>query len=223
MKKLLLVFLTVLIASMLLAGPAANRATLNVVRDSRVFDWADQNSGFPNASTGINYMQAVDADVIWGAGYDGSGSTLPYQIVTHTTNGGTNWTAIQIDTAPTDGDVAMICAIDANKAWVPIHTGNPQGIYYTDDGGTSWVRQESADYNLTGSFPNVVHFFNENDGFAQGDPVDGYYELYTTDDGGANWVRVPTENIPAPLGGEWGIVGYYDAVGDNIWWGTQMG
>jgi len=223
MKKLLLVLLTVLIASMLLAGPAANRATLNVVRDSRVFDWADQNSGFPNASTGINYMHAVDADVVWAAGYDGGGSAVPYQIVTHTTNGGTNWTATQIDTAPTGGDAAMIYAIDANKAWVPIHTGNPQGIYYTEDGGSSWVRQESADYNLTGSFPNVVHFFNEDDGFAQGDPVGGYYELYTTSDGGANWVRVPTENIPAPLGGEWGIVGYYDAVGDNIWWGTQMG
>lgn len=223
MKKLLLVFLTVLITSMLLAGPAVNRATLNEVRDSREFDWADQNSGFPNASTGINYMYAVDANVVWGAGYDGSGSTAPYQIVTHTTNGGTNWTATQIDTAPTGGDVAMVCAIDGNKAWVAIHTGSPQGIYYTDDGGSSWTRQESADFNLTGSFPNVVHFFNENDGFAQGDPVDGYYELYTTDDGGANWVRVPTENIPAPLTGEWGIVGYYEAIGDNIWWGTQMG
>ena len=116
MKKLLLVLLTVLIASMLLAGPAANRATLNVVRDSRVFDWADQNSDFPNASTGINYMHAVDADVVWAAGYDGSGSTVPYQIVTHTTNGGTNWTATQIDTAPTGGDAAMIYAIDADKA-----------------------------------------------------------------------------------------------------------
>ena len=223
MKKLLLVLLTVLIASMLLAGPAVNRATLNEVRDSRVFDWAEQNSGFPVASTGINYMHAVDADVVWGAGYDGSGSTAPFQIVTHTTNGGTNWTATQINTAPTGGDAAMVFAIDGNKAWVPIHTGNPQGIYYTDDGGSSWVRQESADYNLTGSFPNVVHFFNENDGFAQGDPVGGYYELYTTADGGANWTRVPDADIPTPLAGEWGIVGYYDAVGDNIWWGTQKG
>ena len=56
MKKFLLVLLTVLIASMLLARPAANRATLNDVRESREFDWADQNSGFPNASTGINFM-----------------------------------------------------------------------------------------------------------------------------------------------------------------------
>jgi photosystem II stability/assembly factor-like uncharacterized protein len=223
MKKFLLVLLTVLIASMLLARPAANRATLNDVRESREFDWADQNSGFPNASTGINFMHAIDANVVWGAGYDGSGSTAPMQMVTHTTNGGANWTATQINTAPAGGDAAMVCAIDGDKAWVPIHTGNPQGIYYTDDGGSSWTRQESADYNLTGSFPNVVHFFNENDGFAQGDPVGGYYELYTTTDGGANWTRVPEADIPVPLTGEWGIVGYYDAVGDNIWWGTQKG
>jgi len=223
MKKLLLVFLPILIASMLIAAPAVNRATLSEIRDNREFDWADQNSGFPNASTGINYMIAVDANIVWGAGYDGGGSAIPYQIVTHTTDGGTNWTATQIDTAPTGGDAAMVMAIDENKAWVPIHTGTPQGIYYTENGGANWVRQESADFNLTGSFPNVVHFFNENDGFAQGDAVGGYFELYTTTDGGTNWTRVAEANIPAPLAGEWGIVGYYDAVGDNIWYGTQMG
>jgi len=223
MKKTLFILLIVLIVSVLMARPAANRATLNDFRNGREFEWATQNSGFPNASTGINYMHAVDADVVWGAGYDGSGSAAPYQIVTHTTDGGANWTATQINTAPTGGDAAMIFALDANKAWVPIHTGSPQGIYYTEDGGSTWVRQESADYNLTGSFPNVVHFFNENEGFAQGDPVGGYFELYTTTDGGANWTRVPEADIPAPLAGEWGIVGYYDAVGDNIWWGTQKG
>ncbi|MDP8268079.1 MAG: carboxypeptidase regulatory-like domain-containing protein [Candidatus Tenebribacter davisii] len=229
MRKLLLVFLTILIASMLIAAPAVNRATLSEIRDNREFDWADQNSGFPNASTGINSMIAVDTNIVWAAGYDGSGSTIPYQIVTHTTDGGTNWTATQIDTAPTDGDVAMIMAIDANKAWVPIHTGTPQGIYYTEDGGANWVHQESATFNYVNpqsqlvSFPNVVHFFNENDGFAQGDPVEGYFELYTTNNGGTIWTRVAEANIPAPLTEEWGIVGYYDAVGDNIWFGTQKG
>jgi photosystem II stability/assembly factor-like uncharacterized protein len=223
MKKLIFVLIVIMIASMLLARPAVNTATLNEIRESREFDWEEQNSGFPDVSTGVNYMSAVDENVVWAVGYDGSGGTTPFQIVTHTTNGGTTWTATEIDTAPAGGDVAMIIALDENKAWCPIHTGSPQGIYYTDNGGANWTRQESADYNLTGSFPNVVHFFNENDGFAQGDPVGGYYELYTTSDGGANWTRVLEANIPAPLAGEWGIVGYYDAVGDNIWWGTQMG
>ena len=41
-----------------------------------------------------------------------------------------------------------------------------------------------------GAFPNVVYFWDENIGFAQGDPVDGEYELYTTVDGGENWIEV---------------------------------
>ncbi|MCF7858584.1 MAG: carboxypeptidase regulatory-like domain-containing protein [Candidatus Cloacimonetes bacterium] len=223
MKKIFFILLTILMATMLLSRPAANTVTLNDLRENREFDWDQQNSGFPNGSTGINFMHAVDSNVVWASGYDGSGGAAPYQIVTHTTDGGANWTATQINTAPTGGDAAMIFAVDGDRAWVPIHTGVPQGIYYTDDGGSSWTRQESADYNLTGSFPNVVHFFNDNEGFAQGDPVAGYFELYTTVDGGENWVRVPQEDIPAPLAGEWGIVGYYDAYGDNIWWGTQKG
>ena len=223
MKKLLLSILILSFVTFLMAGPAAGISTKTETNNSREFQWEEQNSSFPNASTGINFMCAVDENVVWAAGYDGSGASAPYQIVTHTTNGGTTWTATQINTAPTNGETAMIYAISDLKAWVQIHTGSPQGIYYTEDGGATWVRQESADYNLTGSFPNVVHFFNENDGFAQGDPVGGYYELYTTTDGGANWARVPEANIPAPLAGEWGIVGYYDAIGDNVWWGTQKG
>jgi len=61
------------------------------------------------------------------------------------------------------------------------------------------------------------------DGFAQGDPVDGYYELYTTTDGGDTWIRVPETDIPAPTSGEYGITGNYCAYGDNIWWGTNAG
>jgi photosystem II stability/assembly factor-like uncharacterized protein len=117
----------------------------------------------------------------------------------------------------------MIFGLDADNAWAVMHSGDEQGIYYTGDGGESWERQESADYNLAGSFPNVVHFWDANNGFAQGDPVDGYYELYTTTDGGENWNRVPSENIPEPLSGEFGIVGYYWSYGDTIWWGTNRG
>ncbi len=223
MKKILFLFLAIMLVGILSARPAANRPTLEQVNENREFEWEEQNSNFPNPSTGINSMHAVDENIVWAAGYDGSGGGAAYQVFTRTTDGGANWSADQIDTAPAAGDVAMIFALDENKAWVPIHTGVPQGIYYTEDGGVTWERQETADYNLNGSFPNVVHFWDENDGFAQGDPVDGYYELYTTTDGGENWIRVPEEDIPAPITGEFGVVGYYDVVNDKIWWGTNKG
>jgi photosystem II stability/assembly factor-like uncharacterized protein len=56
-----------------------------------------------------------------------------------------------------------------------------------------------------------------------GDPVGEYFEIYTTTNGGTNWTRVAQADIPAPLTGEWGVVGYYDVIGDTIWFGTNVG
>lgn len=187
--------------------------------------WVPQATGFSDPSRGINHVSAVNENIVWAAAYDGSGTAAVIQEFTRTLDGGTNWTPGVVDSAA-GLELAMIFALNADTAYAPLYQSsgsNPQGIYVTYDGGLDWHRQTSADYNLSGSFPNVVHFFNENDGFAQGDPVGGYFELYTTMDGGENWTRVPQANIPAPLSGEWGIVGYYDAVGDTIWWGTQKG
>jgi len=183
-------------------------------------EWIEQASGFWEASRGIHYMCAVDENICWAVGYDGSGSQAPVQEFTRTINGGDLWEADLIDGAPTGGDTAMIFALDDMTAWVPIHSGTPQGIWKTSDGGVTWAQQTTADF--TGGFPNCVYFWNENDGWCMGDPVDGYFQLYTTTDGGDNWVRVPTENIPAPSSSiEYGVVGYYDVIGDTVWFGTQ--
>jgi hypothetical protein len=166
-------------------------------------------------------MHAVDENIVWAVAYDGFNPSGPCQEFTKTTNGGGEWEADLISEAPDDGRCAMIYALDEYTAWVPVHSGDPQGIWKTSDGGSSWVHQSTAAYNGTGAFPNIVHFWNETHGWCQGDPVDGYYEMYTTTDGGANWVRVPSGNIPAPLTNEMGTVGYYDVVNDTVWWGTQ--
>lgn len=183
--------------------------------------WIEQASGFWEPHRGVNYIHAVDENIVWAVGYDGSGSNLPVQEFTKTTNGGDLWEADVISGAPDDGDSAMIFALDEDTAWVPIHSGTPQGIWKTSDGGETWTRQDTAAFNGTGAFPNIVHFWDENVGWCQGDPVDGYYEMYTTTDGGVTWERVPEENIPEPLPNEFGTVGYYDVVGDTVWWGTQ--
>lgn len=184
--------------------------------------WEEQASGFWEASRGINYIHIVDENIVWATGYDGAGGGTPVQEYTRTINGGDLWEADIITTAPSGGDSAMIFGLDANTAWIPIHSGDPQGIWKTSDGGATWVRQTTAAFNGSGAFPNIVHFWDENVGWCQGDAVDGYFEMYTTTDGGDNWVRVPQGNIPAPAGPtEYGVVGYYDVVGDTVWWGTQ--
>ncbi|HRY99244.1 MAG TPA: T9SS type A sorting domain-containing protein [Bacteroidales bacterium] len=190
--------------------------------------WVQQATGFAAASRGINHVSVVDQNIVWAAAYDGSGTAATIQEFTRTTNGGTLWTPGTVN-GTVGLDMAMIFGINADTAWVPMYhptggTTPAQGIYVTHNGGLTWTRQTTATFSASlGSFPNVIHFFDANNGVCQGDPVGGYFEIYTTTDGGTTWTRVPQANIPAPLSGEWGIVGYYDAVGDTIWFGTQKG
>jgi len=212
------------------AAMAANMKTLAIKNTqstpiARDGGWVEQATGFYETSIGIGYMHAVDENIVWASGYDGSGSGQTYQDFTMTINGGDDWDSGTVDNA--DGlDFAMIVAVDENNSWAAMYAveaGDPQGIYHTSDGGNTWTHQASAAFNASGAFPNCVHFWNENDGWCQGDPVDGYLEMYTTTDGGDTWVRVPQGNIPDPLTGEMGTVGYYDVVGDTVWFGTQNG
>ena len=186
--------------------------------------WISQNSSFPNTSTGIRNISIVDEDVVWATGYDGSGNGENFQVFTKTTNGGSTWNSGTINLGDTDLGIAMICAISSTTAWAvgyPRVSGDIGGIWKTTNGGITWNRQDSASYNSSGSFSNVVHFWDENYGFAQGDPIGGEYELYVTSNGGDNWEAVPGSNIPNPGGGEYGYVGQIEIVGDNVWYTTN--
>lgn len=188
-------------------------------------EWIPQASGFTTPSRGIKYLHAVDSNVVWGTAYDGSGAAAVIQEFTKTINGGTTWTPGTINGC-TGLEPAMVFAISKDTAYVPMYkqTGsNPQGIYITKNGGSTWTRQTSATFSNTASFPNVVHFFNKNDGFCMGDPINGEFELYTTSNGGNTWTAVPAANIANPISGEFGVVGYYSAIGNNAWFGTNLG
>ena len=178
--------------------------------------WIQVNSNL-STGNGVGYLSIsiLDNTAIWGAAIGGDG--LYVDEFTKSTDGGETWTSGTFGA----GDPSMIFGINDMVAYAPINSGSNPGIYKTTDGGANWTYQSTA--FSSSSFPNVVHFFNENDGVAQGDPLGGYFEIYTTTDGGENWSRVPQANIPDPVSGEYGITGNYSAVGDNIWFGTNKG
>ena len=99
------------------------------------------------------------------------------------------------------------------------------GIWKTIDGGATWTKQPTAQFNSPNySFTNHVYFWNANEGVAMGDAADGYFEIYTTSNGGELWTRVPSSPVLIPLAeNEYGINGNFIVNGDTIWALTLFG
>ena len=189
-------------------------------------EWILQDTTFGIQSTGINYISIADENVVWATAFDGSGSGENIQQFTKTTDGGNSWDSYNIDIGNLNLGISMIHAFDEQTAWLvayPRGANQTGGIFKTDDGGLNWFRQNSANYDTSSSFANVVYFWDENVGFAQGDPINGEFELYVTENGGENWTQVPGNNIPNPLGGEYGYTRQIEVVGNNVWFTTNKG
>ncbi len=188
--------------------------------------WLPQATGFTVQSRGINYISIVNPNVVWATAYDGSGNGANVQEFTKTTDGGRTWKPGKFTGVPQAFAISTISAVSSKKAWVAMYsTGSlgHGGIYNTTDGGNTWIHQSSASFNNDASFPDVVYFWNGQDGWCMGDPVNSHFEIYTTTNGGANWIPVPTANIPVSSLGEYGYVNLYSVYGNTIWFGTNKG
>lgn len=190
--------------------------------------WTPKATGFSQVNRGVDDISIVDNNIIWAKAYDGASNT-PQNVrqFTKSIDGGNSWTSgtINLGTGQNTLNISSITAVSATTAWIsaipsPIGSG---GIWKTIDGGTNWTKQTTALFNTDDSFPNLVYFWDANNGVTQGDPSGGYFEIYTTIDGGTTWTRVPSANIPTPLANEYGYAVNYDVVGNTIWFGTDKG
>ncbi len=224
MKKILL-FVAVLIGFSA-TSMAQWEAQFNDAADSR----------YPTA------ISTPSANVIWNIYADGSSDGANVQEYGRSIDGGLTWDYGTI-TSNNALEASSIFALDANTAWACMYgTPGQQGIFKTTDGGDSWTLQDNQSgtdepmFGYSGSFANVVFFWNADIGFAMGDPATdangdpNYFELYTTYNGGEEWTRVPSISIVngTPIGGEYGYVDVYSGfISDTeqgcIYFGTNEG
>ncbi|MCX8080209.1 MAG: hypothetical protein N3F09_03120, partial [Bacteroidia bacterium] len=158
------------------------------------------NFNLPQYS-GVRFLDAVDPNVVWAIGYDGTAPNRNYCFFSRTTNGGNTWNSgvVFSSTAnPTIGDtntyvIANMEGIDANTAWVSAYlkqTQNKGGIFRTTNGGTSWTNMTftaAGMYTHAASFCNFVTFVDPTVGITQGDAnpfTMNEFEIWRTTDGG---------------------------------------
>jgi photosystem II stability/assembly factor-like uncharacterized protein len=199
--------------------------------NSNAQTWTAQATGFSNPSRGIENIQIIDANTVWGLAYDGSGSGTNVQEFTKTIDGGANWIPGTIDVGDVTYQIVNLSAVDAMTAWVcainPSVTGvtDPNDgigvIYKTTDGGATWVRQNAAGFQTAGSsFLDGIHFFDANHGIAFGDPLGTTFEIYITSDGGATWTA---STGPAAVANEYGYTSNFAYAGNSFWFTTSKG
>ena len=188
--------------------------------------WLSQASGFSDPSQGINQIVITDSLTAWGTGFDGP-NVLHLQEYTRTTDGGATWVPGNVTAAQSTYEWSCFAAVDDQNAWAMFYDAAVSaqgGIFRTSDGGQSWTQQGYGQiYSAATSFPDVLYFWDVNNGVAVGDPINNEYEIYTTTDGGTSWTPVAGANIPNPTSGEFGLTRSFGVRGNTFWFGTNKG
>jgi subtilisin family serine protease len=169
--------------------------------------WIEQ-ARLSQISTEFHAIKLVNRNVAWACADGG--------VVARSLDGGRTWTRVS---APTSNNLYCINALNENVAIVGDGPdAGPARLYRTTNGGQSWQV-----VNESGSFWNVIHFFDAQNGIAQSDPVSptSGFILVRTADGGATWT--PIAQQVAAGNGEFGLVGSMQFVGNAGWFGTNQG
>ncbi|KAA3628497.1 MAG: hypothetical protein DWQ02_19180 [Bacteroidetes bacterium] len=182
--------------------------------------WTPQKTALPQDIQGVYAFSAVDVNTVWAIPY----SYAACNKLVKTTDGGKTWNIVTV----TGGEglaFAGIHALDENNIWVamwPSGLSTDSAIFYSSDGGETWVQQETA-FCKTCGYISFVYFFNEKDGVAVGDPNGGQFEIYYTQDGGEKWVATSGKRIPMPGMVETPVASNFEVFDNTIWFGTTEG
>lgn len=101
-----------------------------------------------------------------------------------------------------------------------LSVGNPALLYKTGNHGKmNLVYKEEGD----GVFYDALTFWNNKEGIAAGDNVNGCFSIIITRDGGNAWQKIPCNQLPEPIEGEGAFAASntnIKTIGDKTWIAT---
>jgi len=138
----------------------------------------------------IRALEVLDENNVWFAGNKG--------MFGYTTNGGDSW---EIDSISIDGQPLEFRAIaTASEAVFLLNVGSPAYLLKTIDKAKNWevvYRDNHPDV-----FYDCMKFWDDQNGIAMGDPIDGCLSILLTSDGGNSWRKLDCAELPPTMYGE---------------------
>lgn len=136
-------------------------------------------------------LAAVDGRRAWVAGSSGT--------IAHTTTAGRNWEFFDLPEAE------QLDFRDLELAGTTLYVlaagpGSASRIYATSNEGERWRQQFTGKDEAL--FLDALAFWDERNGVALGDPINGQFQLLATENGGSTWLPRPSGSLPAGLEGE---------------------
>lgn len=165
----------------------------------------------------IDNISIVNDDVMWITDETGTKFSI-------TKDGGKTWQQKSFPIMMSNYVIGGLKAINDSVAYVVVCEGfSLCGVFKTTDGGNNWTQQTNM-FTKSGSYPNFVCFWNENEGVAVGDVVTNYFEIYSTRDGGKTWKVVPDSLMPYAKGDyTYNRNKFYTRHGDAMYFVTGKG
>lgn len=147
---------------------------------------------FPLNSS-IRALEVVDDNTVWFAGSNG--------MFGYTTDSGKHW---EIDSIQINGNPLEFRAISVtDNAVFLLNVASPAYLLKSVDEGENWDIVYHEDHEKV--FYNSMKFWDNENGIAVGDPIDGCLSVIITKDGGDRWKKLDCSLLPETVEGEAGF------------------
>ncbi|MBM3967364.1 MAG: oxidoreductase [Planctomycetes bacterium] len=145
------------------------------------------------SQSSLRAICALDSTRAWVSGSQGT--------LLRTVDSGRSWSRLEIpELAEASQGKLELRSLHAwsDQEAIVATAGQPCAIYKTTDGGHSWDRVYSN--SNPAAFVDSMRFFDSQNGFVIGDPIDGRWMLLHTGDGGNSWQELSSAALIAKEG-----------------------